>query len=139
MAKHDRTLDTTAPPERVWRLWSDVSTWPKWNPDVIAISLEGPFTTGSRGSMTTKAGGTHKIELADVRPGQSFTLETSPVPLARFSFECRLAASGSGSRLTQGVSMRGPLGWLFSGMMGERMAEGFKPVLRGLSQAAESS
>ncbi len=51
--------------------------------------------------MTTKAGGTHQIELADVRPGQSFRLETSPVPLSRFSFECRIAASGSGSRISQ--------------------------------------
>src|SRR5438309_5016667 len=131
MAKHERSLDSTAPPERVWRLWSDVSTWPRWNPDVLAISLAGPFASGTRGSMTTKAGGIQQIELADVRPGQAFTLVTAPVPLSTFSFECRIAPGSQGSRISQGVSMRGPLGWLFSGMMGERMAEGFKPYSRG--------
>ena len=138
MKSHERSLETSAPPERVWRIWSDTTTWPHWNPDVTAISLEGPFTTGTTGSMTTKAGGTHKIQLQDVQDGRGFTLVTSPAPLSTFAFRCEVAPAGSGSRISQAVSMSGPLGGIYSAMMGNRIADGFTAILDGLKQRAES-
>jgi len=138
MKNHTRSLETRAGPERVWRIWSNTSTWPHWNPDVTAISLEGGFASGSTGTMTTRAGGTHAIRLEDVQPGRRFTLGTSPAPLSTFHFTCEVAPSGNGSRISQGVSMSGPLGGLMSAMMGERMAAGFEALLDGLKKEAES-
>src|SRR5438067_7890437 len=138
MKSHERSLESTASPEKVWRLWSDTSTWPQWNPDVTAISLDGPFASGSSGSMTTKAGGTHRIELRDVEPGRTFTLVTSPAPLGTFAFRCQVMPAGAGTRISQGVGMSGPLGGLYSAMMGNRIAEGFVAILDGLKQRAES-
>src|SRR5947209_5765390 len=88
VATHERSREADAPAERVWRIWSDPSTWPSWNPDVVSISLDGPFAAGTTGKMTTKAGGTHTIRLAEVQEGRSFQLETAPVPLATFTFRC---------------------------------------------------
>jgi uncharacterized protein YndB with AHSA1/START domain len=138
MASHGRTLETSASPERVWRLWSDVRTWPGWNPDVQAVQIDGPFATGATGTMTTKAGGTHAIRLTDVRPGRSFRLETSPAPLSTFVFQCDIRPTGGGSTIGQSVSMRGPLGGVYSAMMGRGIAQGFEPILAGLKSAAES-
>jgi uncharacterized protein YndB with AHSA1/START domain len=139
MASHGRTLETGASPERVWRLWSDVSTWPSWNPDVLSVAIEGPFVSGAHGSMTTKAGGTHAITLRDVDPGRSFELETSPIPLGRFHFACQVQPTGAGaSTISQSITIRGPLGPLYSAMMGPRIAEGFEPILGGLKAAAET-
>ena len=137
MATHERSREADAPAERVWRIWSDPSTWPSWNPDVVAISLDGPFATGTTGKMTTKAGGTHAIRLAEVQEGRSFQLETAPVPLATFAFRCAVAPRGDhASRISQSVTMRGPLGPIFSAMMGRRLADGFEPLLGGLAKAA---
>src|SRR5258708_30718883 len=94
MGAHERTMQAGASPERVWRLWSDVSTWPRWNPDVLSVTIEGPFVTGARGRMTTKAGGTHDIALRAVQPGRSFELATSPIPLGRFHFTCEVRPAG---------------------------------------------
>jgi hypothetical protein len=138
MAKHERSLETSAPPESVWGIWSDTSTWTRWNPDVTAISLDGPFANGTSGSMTTKAGGTHRIQLQDVQPGRGFTLVTSPAPLSTFHFRCEVAPASVGSRISQGVSMSGLLGGLMSAMMGERIAAGFTGILGGLKKEAES-
>jgi hypothetical protein len=138
MSKHTRSLATRARPDRVWRIWSDTSTWAAWNPDVIAIKLDGAFATGTPGSMTTRAGGTHPIELEDVQPGRTFTIRTSPAPLSTFHFKCEVASAGDGSQISQGVSMSGPLGGLMSAMMGERIAAGFEPILEGLKKEAES-
>jgi hypothetical protein len=137
MASHGRTLETSASPDRVWRLWSDVGTWPSWNPDVSAVHIDGPFAAGSIGTMTTRSGGTHAIKLASVQAGRSFQLETSPAPLSTFVFQCDIQPTAGGSTIGQSVSMRGPLGGVFSAMMGGRMAEGFDPILAGLKSRAE--
>jgi uncharacterized protein YndB with AHSA1/START domain len=139
MKTHERSLQTSAPPEKVWRIWSDISTWPQWNPDVTAISLDGPFANGTTGSMTTKAGGTHKIQLQDVHANRGFTLVTNPAPLSTFHFRCEVSAAPGGSRISQGVSMSGVMGGLMSAMMGERVAEGFTGILAGLKKRAESA
>ena len=70
MNKHARSLQLRAAPERVWRIWSDPSTWPQWNPDVIDIGLDGAFASGTAGTMTTRAGGTHSVALEDGRGGR---------------------------------------------------------------------
>jgi hypothetical protein len=138
MASHGRTLEASASPERVWRIWSDVSTWPSWNPDVLAVSIDGPFVSGAKGQMTTKAGGTHDIMLRDVEAGRSFELETSPIPLGRFHFACRVQPAGdAASTISQTITIGGPLGPLYSAMMGSRIAQGFEPILGGLKAAAE--
>jgi hypothetical protein len=139
MAAHGRTLETGASPDRVWSIWSDVGTWPRWNPDVLSVALDGPFVSGVQGTMTTKAGGTHAITLRDVEPGRSFELETSPIPLGRFHFACRVRPTGAGaSTISQSITITGPLGALYSAMMGPRIAEGFEPILGGLKAAAEA-
>lgn len=40
--------DVQAPPERIFGLIADVASWPRWNPDVRAASIDGPFVHGSR-------------------------------------------------------------------------------------------
>jgi uncharacterized protein YndB with AHSA1/START domain len=138
MKKNVRSVETRADPERVWRIWSNPNTWAKWNPDVIDINLDGAFATGTGGTMTTRAGGTHHIELQDVQPGRTFTIRTSPAPLSTFHFKCEVAPDADGSQITQGVSMTGPLGGVMSALMGARIAAGFEAILEGLKKEAES-
>jgi len=136
MATHERSRETSASPERVWQIWSDPSTWPSWNPDVEAISINGPFQTGTTGAMTTVQG-THDIRLENVVAGQRFDLVTSPAPASTFHFHCEIAPAATGSRISQGVRMTGFLGPVFSLMMGGRIAKSFDPILSGLARAAE--
>jgi hypothetical protein len=138
MAAHSRSLDTTADPSTLWRLWSDTSTWQEWNPDVQAVHLDGPFAPGTTGTMSTKSGGTHRIQIERVEPGRSFSLRASAMPLTPFVFHCEIAPTGSGgATISQGVTMQGPLAPIFSAMMGNQVANSFLPILQGLAVAAE--
>jgi Polyketide cyclase / dehydrase and lipid transport len=137
MSAHERSLETTAPPDTVWGIWSDTATWPGWNPDVRGVSLDGPFATGTTGTMTTGAG-THTIRLEDVTDGRAFDLVTSPLPATTFRFHCEVNPAASGSRISQGVTMSGLLGPVFSPLMGGRIASSFEPILSGLAKAAEN-
>jgi Polyketide cyclase / dehydrase and lipid transport len=138
MAVHERSHTTSASPERVWAIWSDTATWPSWNPDVRSITLDGPFSSGTTGTMTT-GNGTHKIRLENVVSGRSFDLVTSPIPATTFRFHCEINWEAAGSRISQGVRMSGLLGPIMSPMMGNRIASSFEGILAGLANAAESS
>ena len=139
MPNNERSRETTASPAAVWKVWSDTSTWPEWNPDVQSMTLNGPFAAGTTGVMKTKQG-TRQITLTEVVAGRSFRLETVVIPLTRFIFDCKVAAGPAGkTTISQGVRVGGPLGGLVGGMMGKQVADTFPPLLQGLARKAEAT
>jgi uncharacterized protein YndB with AHSA1/START domain len=139
MATQERSVETTASPQAVWKLWSDTSTWQEWNPDVQTMSLNGPFATGTMGTMKTKQG-TRQIVLSEVVPGRSFRLETTVIPLTRFFFDCTVASGAAGkTKISQAVTVGGPLGGVVGGMMSKQIADTFPALLQGLARKAETS
>lgn len=139
MPPHECTLDTAAAPDAVWRIWSQPESWPEWNPDVEMVKLDGPFGPGATGTMRTKRGGTHPIRFESVDEGRWFQLATAAMPGTMFHFRCAITPSGGGSRISQSITMSGPLGGLFSAMMGKKIAQSFEPILRGLKHKAEGA
>jgi hypothetical protein len=139
LATNVRSVETSASPQAAWKLWSDVSTWPEWNPDVQSMTLNGPFAAGTTGTMKTKQG-TRAITLTEVVPGQSFRLETTVIPLTRFAFECNVTSGPDGrTTLSQGILVGGPLGGVVGGMMGRQIADTFPALLQGLARKAEAA
>jgi uncharacterized protein YndB with AHSA1/START domain len=139
MADNQRSVETSASPAAVWKIWSDTSTWAEWNPDVQAMTLNGPFAAGTSGTMKTKQG-TRQIQLTEVVPGRSFRLETTVIPLTRFAFECEVVAGTAGkTTISQAIRVGGPLGGVVGGMMGPRIANTFPALLQGLARKAEVS
>jgi hypothetical protein len=120
-------------------LWSDPSTWQDWNPNVQRMEVNGPFATGTTGIMHTPAGQHHQIEFTNVRPGQSFDLETSVIPLTHFTFHCEVVPGAGGSTISQSLNISGPLGFVFGPMAGDRVAASFEPLLAGLASKAEAA
>jgi hypothetical protein len=47
----EHTLDTTAPPDRIWQQMQQVSDWPRWDTGLISAELPGGFAVGAQGSM----------------------------------------------------------------------------------------
>jgi hypothetical protein len=48
----EHSVETSAAPEEIWRLWADVAGWPEWNSDLERIELVGPFAAGGTVVMT---------------------------------------------------------------------------------------
>ena len=139
MANNERSVETKASPQTAWKIWSDTSTWPEWNPDVQSMALNGPFAAGTTGTMKTKQG-TRAIQLTEVVPGQSFRLETTVIPLTRFAFVCKVSPGSAGkTTLSQSIEVGGPLGGLVGGMMGKQIANTFPALLQGLARKAEAT
>lgn len=138
--EYGTSVETSASPEKVWRIWSDMSTWGDWNPNVSTMDWRGGFVSGSTGIMNTRAGQHHKMELVDVQPGRSFALLTAVVPGTKFRFNCRIEPSGSGkTRVSQTVEVGGPLGPVMGGMLGPQVSKEFGTLLANLARKAEAA
>jgi hypothetical protein len=139
MAEYGTSVETTASSEKVWKVWSDMSTWGDWNPNVSTMDWTGGFVQGSQGIMNTKAGQHHKMTLAEVQSGRFFALETSVVPLTRFRFNCRVEPGAAGkTRISQMVEVKGPLGPVMQGMLGPQVSKEFGTLLANLARKAEA-
>ena len=139
MAEYGTSVETTASPDKVWKIWSDMSTWGDWNPNVATMEWQGAFASGTTGVMNTRAGQHHKMRLLDVVPGRSFALETRVVPGTTFRFNCRIEPEGSKTKIGQYVEVNGLLGPILRGMMGPQVSKEFGVLLRNLANKAEAS
>jgi hypothetical protein len=137
--EHIQSRVTTASADRIWQVWSNPGTWHEWNPNVREMKMNGPFAVGTTGVMVAQSR-SHDIQFTGIDAGKSFSLETRVLPLSTFVFTCRVQPVGdSGSTISQGISMKGPLGGLYSAMMGKQIAKDFTGVLDGLAKKAEAA
>jgi uncharacterized protein YndB with AHSA1/START domain len=138
MSEYGTSVVSTAPADKVWKIWSDTSTWGDWNPNVTTMELHGPFATGSTAIMHTKAGQHHKMRIVEVQPGRSFVLETNVIPGTTFRFNCRVEPVGAEAKISQTVEVKGPLGFL-GGMLGPGVSKDFGALLSALAKKAETA
>jgi hypothetical protein len=136
--EYGTSVESGATPEKVWRIWSDMSTWGQWNPNVTSMDWQGGFESGTTGVMNTPAGQHHKMQLADVQPGRSFALLTSVVPGTRFRFNCRIEPSNGKTKISQTVEVGGLLGPVMGGMLGPQVSKDFGTLLQNLARKAEA-
>jgi len=138
MADNSRALESTASPEAVWKVWSDTSTWPQWNPDIEDVSLAAAFESGTTGTMRTRSGGRHNIVLSEVQPNRGFTLTSDlPMPATKARFRCEISPTAGGSRISQAVNITGLMSFMGGAITG-RIVPSFEPLLEGLKKRVES-
>ena len=56
MASYGQSRETRAPADRFWRIWSDTSTWPSWNPDIQEVKLDRPLGSRAGGRIAQSFG-----------------------------------------------------------------------------------
>src|SRR3989442_5252140 len=122
--EYGTSVETTASPDRVWQIWSDMSTWEDWNPNVSTMDWQGGFVSGSTGVMNTKAGQHHSMQLVDVQPGRGFALVTSVLPGTHFRFRCPIEPAGAETKISQTLGSGRPPRPRLGGMLGPQASKG---------------
>jgi hypothetical protein len=98
------TIETAATPAALWALYADPDTWPTWDPDAERVTLDGPFATGSGGTMKFTGQDPLAYVLEDVQPQRAFTDVTS-VPGATIRFGHRIEPTDEGTRFTHELTI----------------------------------
>jgi uncharacterized protein YndB with AHSA1/START domain len=69
---HEDAIETDAPAEAIWRLWSDVEGWGSWIGDIESVSIDGPFMAGSTISMKPTGQDLVQLRLSEVVENEQF-------------------------------------------------------------------
>lgn len=131
----EHTEYTPASPDSVWAHWSDVTSWPAWDPGVERVSLEGPFAAGTKGTLKPMGGPKVRFELSDVRPGEGFA-DVTKLPLARMRFDHTAIREGDRTRVTHRVTIGGLATPLFSRLIGRGVAKDLPDAVKALVRVA---
>jgi uncharacterized protein YndB with AHSA1/START domain len=100
------SIETSAPPEAVWRHYTDVASWPEWMHDIRQASLDGPFVTGATGTIEPVGTAAMPLRIARVVDGSAYSSETELPDGSVLRLDHRLAElPGGGTRITHTVSL----------------------------------
>ena len=131
-------ITSTAPPSAFFARWADMATWPEWNSDTEWARLDGPFATGSTGALKPKGAPRVKFVIERLVPGSEF-VDVSRLVGARLTFAHHVTERpGGGSHVAVTVTMGGPLGWLWTRILGGDLRESLPRDLQALAAVAEA-
>jgi len=96
----EHSVETTASPQSIWRLWSDVATWSDWNGDIERIEISGPFREGGTITLTPVGQDTIELRIAEASEPYLFVDEADlrEVVVRTTHRVDRLDESGAASR-----------------------------------------
>ena len=136
---HETSADIATAAARVWQLWSDVASWPRWNAGVARAALHGAFASGSTFEMQLPDGGPLlQSRLLDVQPGERFTDETAfEGVVVRVTHAIAPLAAG-GVRVTYRTEVEGPNA-AQAVDIGAGVSSDFPAVLQSLKAVAEAN
>jgi len=125
-----------APPEKVWRILSELEKWPSWNKSVSMIRVNGPLETGTSFEWTT--GGSRIISrLKEVDPPRKIAWSGRMLGI-RAIHVWELKAEGEGTRVRTEESFDGIVATLLRGLMKKTLAKALAQGTASLKAAAES-
>ncbi|MEO0558332.1 MAG: SRPBCC family protein [Bacteroidota bacterium] len=133
------TVRVQAPPDSVWRLWTEVERWPDWDSELEHASLKGPFEQGARGRLVPVEGQSSSFRITELDVGRSYTFETK-LPLSVLRIERSWVHVDSASvDITHAVSFHGVLGGVFARRFGPRFRQALPIAMERIRQLAEAA
>src|SRR5438128_1103836 len=133
----EHSIETTAAPEAIWRLWSEVSRWPEWNADLERIELSGPFAPGSVITMTPHGQDPIELRIAEAAPLEYF-VDQAELGEATVRTIHRIQQLEEGRiRIVYRMEISGPAADTLGPRIGPDITADFPQVLAALAQHAE--
>lgn len=108
--------------EDIWRIWTDVNSWPTWHDDLDDCKLEGAFAVGHYFMLKPKGMKAVKIKLTKINEGYSFTDCTSFFGANMYDTHA-MEETVEGLKLTNTLVVTGPLKWLWIKLVAQNVAD----------------
>lgn len=135
--KFSNTLETSATPEKIWEIWTDVNSWSVWDTELHDSYLESPFKLGATGKLVPKTGTTSKFTITQFTPGKSYTF-TVQLPLCHLNVRRYLTIEEGNVYFTHEVSFKGLLAFLFGWLLGKKFKQVLPGVMENIREIAEA-
>jgi hypothetical protein len=118
----DLSTDISSSVSDVWRTWSDLESYPRWDPREQELRLESAFADGATGYSKQKGNRGGPFTLVDVDFEKGWTT-VCPLPGGELRIEHRLvpADTAGATRISKTYLVSGPLGVVFRLYYGSRI------------------
>ena len=133
----EHSIETTAAPEAVWRVWSDVERWPEWNADLERAELSGPFAAGSTITMHQQGGDQIELRIAEAAPPERFVDQADIGDVVVRTTHRVEPLEGERIRVIYRMEITGPQADTVGAQIGPQISADFPRVLAALVQQAE--
>jgi uncharacterized protein YndB with AHSA1/START domain len=133
----EHSIETTAAPETIWRLWSDVDGWPRWNADLDRVELSGPFAQGSAITMFPREDDPIELTIAEADEPEGFTDQADLGPVVVRTAHRVERLGDTRSRIVYRMEITGPEADTLGPQIGPEITADFPEVLDKLAAVAE--
>jgi polyketide cyclase/dehydrase/lipid transport protein len=137
MWTNEQSIETTASPAAIWRLWSNVSGWPEWNADIERIEISGPFAAGSTISMTPVGQDPIELRIAEAVEPDLFVDEADFAGVVVRTIHRVEGLKAERSRIIYRMEISGPAADSVGPEVGPQISADFPATLAALVQRAE--
>jgi Polyketide cyclase / dehydrase and lipid transport len=133
----EHTAETTAAPEAIWGVWSDVERWPEWNADLERAELSGPFAAGSTITMFPKGQDPIELRVAEASEPETFADQADLGDVVVRTIHGLEPLEGGRVRVTYRMEITGPAADTLGPQIGPEISADFPQVLAALVERAE--
>src|SRR6266498_1842424 len=133
----EHSIETSAAPEEIWRLWADVASWPAWNGDIERIELHGPFDAGSTIVMTPIGQEPIELRIAEAVEPELFVDEAELGEIVVRTSHRAQRLDPERARVTYRMEITGPAADTLGAQIGPEISADFPQTLAALAARAE--
>jgi uncharacterized protein YndB with AHSA1/START domain len=133
----EHAIETTAPPEAIWRVWADVPRWSEWNPDIERIEISGPFEADSTITMTPRGQEPIELRIAEAVEPALFVDEADLGEVVVRTLHRAERVDGGPTRVVYRMEITGPASDTLGPELGPQISADFPEVLAALVEHAQ--
>jgi hypothetical protein len=133
----EHSVETTAAPETIWKLWTDVGDWPRWNADLDRAELTGAFAPGSEITMFPREDDPIELIIAEADEPERFVDQADLGPVVVRTAHRVERLGPDRSRIVYRMEITGPEADTLGPQIGPEITADFPDVLAKLAAVAE--
>ena len=130
------TVATTASPEQIWAIWTDVSNWEQWDKGLKKADMDTPFSLHSSGVITSLEGRKSKFKVVELEEGKSYTFKTK-LPLGGLYVKRFLEQRNGKTYFTHEVWFKGITKGIFAKAFGPKFRTLLPEAMNSIKKIAE--
>jgi len=138
MWKKEFTIETEVSKEQIWKIWSDVKNWNKWDKDVQSSELNGEFEKGTSGYLKPKKGPKSKFKIESLHYPFEFTTRSN-LPFAKMDFTHRMEEKDEKTLITHGIEISGVTTFVFSKIIGKKIIDQLPSTMKNLISMTQNN
>lgn len=131
------TMLTTASPEKIWKIWTDVKNWKLWDVALREALLKGNFQTDVHGVIIPEKGIKAGFKVTSCVPNFSYTV-TTKLLLTKIHIHRFLGYNNMKTTFTHEIWVEGPLSWMWWKLFGHTASSNLSQTMENIKQLAES-